>query len=347
MFLKLRVAVLCSLTACGAPRAGVADGGSVVDADPAASGDGRSAGGSASDALRCVSPSPSTDCGAPLAPGDQRTCSISVAGVTRTYLLYAPTSFDACHPAALVVDAHGAQESAEVQAGLANFFSWPTLGIGSSFRLVADREGFLVATPQGIGNAWVETDPAFISAIPAAVRGQAAVDANRVFLSGISNGGELTYWTACADAGVFHGYAPVSAVDDSPCPVTHPAPLVHFHTPGDQLVSYASGQTTFQHWLAANHCETTPASELRFGGAGGDPRPVCLSAGAPWQLVPCAPSAPATMCERYAGCDGGDAVFCTVPPDNQYDGGQTGGHILYFNATHLSLAAVTWDILTE
>ncbi len=345
MFPKLRFAVAIAVAACGSPHAGVEDGRSVVDSNRGADGAPRDSAGS--DAAPCVPPAPSRDCGAPLAPGDQRTCTVTIAGATRTYLLYAPATYDACHPAPLVVDAHGAQETAEVQAGLANFFTWPTLGIGSSFRLVADRAGFVVASPQGLDNAWAKSDAAFISALPAAVGAHTAIDAGRVYLSGISNGGELTYWSACEDAGVFHGFAPISAWNDDACPVAHPAPLVHFHSRDDKLVSYASGQATFQRWLAANHCATTPTSQLQFGGAGGDPRPVCLSAGSPWQLVTCDPSAPATVCERFSGCDAGDAVFCTVPADNGYDGGQAGGHILYFNATHLSLAAVTWDILTE
>lgn len=339
MFLRTRVVVLLAMGACKS------SGGNVTNVV-----DGNVLGGDAhltADASACVAPSPSTDCGAPLAPGDQRSCTITIGTATRTYLLYAPATYDPCRPAALVVDAHGAQESAEVHAGLANFYNWPTLGIGSSFRLVADREGFIVATPQGIGNAWAQADTAFVTALPAAIGAHTAIDPDRVYLSGISNGGGLTYWTACSDSGVFHGFAPISGYDDDACPVTHPAPIIHFHTQTDKLVSYAAGQMAFDTWRQGNHCQAQPVSELRFGGANGDPRPVCLAQGSAWSLVACDPAAPQTVCERYTGCDHGDAVFCTVPPDNEYDGGQLGGHILYFNATKLSLAAVTWDILTE
>ena len=335
MFLYVRLAIIFSFAACLSSQ----------DAAPDAEGSTESdADDTKGDAPACALPAPSTDCKAPLAPGDRRTCTISIGGASRTYLLYAPMSYDPCRPAALVVDAHGAQESAPVHAGLANFYSWPTLGIGSGFRLVADREGFLVATPQGFGNAWGQSDTAFVTAIPAAVGVQAAVDPNRVYLSGISNGGALTYWTACGGSGVFRGYAPIAAYN-SACPATHSAPLVHFHSPNDTLVSYTTGQASFLRWRNANHCDATPIATLRFGGSNGDPRPVCLSDGEPWQLVTCDSSAPATVCQRYTGCDNGDAVFCTVPADNQYDSGQTGGHILYFNATNLSLAAVTWAIL--
>lgn len=339
MFPYARMTILFSLAACSSSLDAASDGGGSGD-------DGSQAGdGSKSDGPACALPAPSTDCADALSPGDERECTIVIGGVQRTYLLYAPQSYDPCRPAALVVDAHGAQESAEVHAGLADFYVWPTEGIGSGFRLVADREGFLVATPQGIGNAWGQGDTAFVTAVPAAVGAQAELDNDRVYLSGISNGGALTYWTACGDSGVFHGYAPISAYNGGSCPGTHPAPLIHFHSPDDALVSYTGGQTSFQKWRVANHCDTTPTETFRFGGANGDPRPVCLSDSGSWQLVTCDPSAPATVCQRYTGCDAGDAIFCTVPPDNQYDGGQTGGHILYFNATNVSLAAVSWAIL--
>ena len=63
----------------------------------------------------------------------------------------------------------------------------------------------------------------------------------------------------------------------------------------------------------------------------------------PWSLVPCDPSAPATTCQTWDGCDDGvEAMFCTVAPDHENHFATTGGHILYLNGTHLSLAAVAW-----
>src|SRR5689334_5384354 len=86
---------------------------------------------------------PSTDCTSALGAGQERLCSVDVGGVRREYLLYAPASFDARKPAALFVDAHGTGEDMAQQAGTEAFFDWPA-GLGSGFRLVADREGFLV-----------------------------------------------------------------------------------------------------------------------------------------------------------------------------------------------------------
>ena len=112
------------------------------------------------------------------------------------------------------------------------------------------------------------------------------------------------------------------------------------------------GQAAFQLWVKSNHCKNGPKGTLRFGGPQSDTRAVCL-AGAPggappWKLVACDPAAPETTCETWDQCDGGvDATFCTVPADKDHHFDTTGGHILYVNATKLSLAAVAWSYLSE
>ena len=155
------------------------------------------------------------DCDAPLQPGADRTCTLKFGGETREYLLYAPAGYDPCVPTALVVDAHGSSETDAEQAGLDPFLDWPG-GLGSGWRLVADREGFLVAQPQGIRNQWTESDAPLMDEIAARVERVADVDPDRVYLTGISNGGGLTYWTACEDTAVFHGFAPVSGYGRAP-----------------------------------------------------------------------------------------------------------------------------------
>nr|HEX4315816.1 hypothetical protein [Kofleriaceae bacterium] len=326
---------------CAAPAAAtMADAPSAADAG----GDGR---GATDGAIAPTGDGSRTGCAAGIQPGEERTCAITIAGVAREYLVYAPASYDASTPAALVVDAHGSSETDHQQAGTAAFLVWPT-GLGSGWRLVADTAGFVVVEPQGIGDAWSETDTAFVLALPAELAAAVAIDPARVYLSGISNGGGLTYWTGCADAGTFRGFAPVSGYADATCPVTHAAPILHFATPGDKLVPYAQGQAAMSLWTTAHHCDATPVASWQFGGAATDPRPLCLTSAAPWALQACRASDPVTTCQRWTGCDGGaDTMFCTVPPDNSFDGGTTGGHILYFNATHLALAAVAWAMFSE
>ncbi len=287
------------------------------------------------------------DCAGLLTPGTDRKCTLSVGGQMREFLLYSPAAYDPRKPAALVVDAHGASETAEQQAGLQQFRDWPT-GLGSGWRLVADGAGFIVAQPSGLGDKWTKADADFMLQIPAVVSRVANVDPHRVYMTGISNGGELTYWTGCKDTYTYGAFAPVSGFGQEACPLTHPAPLIAFHSADDKIIPLADGQAAFQMWVASNHCKAGPVASRQFGGPSTDPREVCLSSGAgqtrPWKLAACAPSAPATTCQTWSQCDGGvEATFCIVPADMQHHFEQSGGHVLYVNGTSLSLAAVAWE----
>ena len=298
----------------------------------------------------CSGPTASVDpadCNAPLVPGADRRCTMQVGGQRREVLVYAPASWDPCHPSALVVDAHGAQETDEENAGKEPFFDWPN-GLGSGWRLLADREGVVVVQPQGIGNGWQESDADFMLQIPAFVGRTAAIDPRRTYLTGISNGAELTYWTACRDTNVYRAFAPVAGFGTQHCPLTHPAPIIHFHAPTDRLVSLASGQAAFDMIRQSDHCPGGPRPSWTFGEGSADQSASCL-ASAPegaterWRLVPCDGTKPATTCQTWGPCDGGSAAtFCTVAPDQEHHFDQMGGHVLYFNGTSLSLAAVAW-----
>src|SRR5262245_9449769 len=67
----------------------------------------------------CSAPQPGADpCSAPLTPGTDRQCTFDYGGKSRSFLVYAPANYDPCTPVSVVVDAHGATESAEMHAGL-------------------------------------------------------------------------------------------------------------------------------------------------------------------------------------------------------------------------------------
>ncbi|HEX4478901.1 MAG TPA: hypothetical protein VH142_27650 [Polyangiaceae bacterium] len=147
---------------------------------------------------------PSMDCSAPLAPGDDKSCMVG----TRQYYLYAPKNFNVCKPAALVIDAHGATQTAESQLlgtppfciGAGTCWNGP----GSGWRLEAEAPdgGFILVTPSSAtsGNTWdPTTDPPVMMQIIDAVKKVATIDPKRIYFTGISNGAELSYWIACAD----------------------------------------------------------------------------------------------------------------------------------------------------
>jgi polyhydroxybutyrate depolymerase len=175
-------------------------------------------------------------------PGDDRTSvhTISVGGYDRTYRLYKPAGLAASAP--LVVMLHGGFGSGK-QAERA--YGWDAL---------ADSAKFVVAYPDGVDRAWNVDgggccgrpardgidDVAFITAAVGDIGRNVGIDPKRVYVSGISNGGIMSYTLACNTA-VFAAVGPDSATQLNPCRSPHPTSVMHIHGTADRLVRYDGG----------------------------------------------------------------------------------------------------------
>jgi polyhydroxybutyrate depolymerase len=177
---------------------------------------------------------------APVLPVGSSAHSIEVGGVSRTYLVYRPASLPAKVP--LVVMLHGGFGSAS-QAEKS--YGWDA---------EADREHFVVAYPDGLGRAWNTgggccgtpgktnaDDTGFITAMVSAIGRQVPVDAARVYATGISNGGIMTYTLACRTA-IFAAIGPDSATELGSCPAPHPLSVIHIHGTADTRIPYQGGE---------------------------------------------------------------------------------------------------------
>ncbi len=167
--------------------------------------------------------------------------SINVGGRDRTYRLYKPAGLPAS--AALVLMLHGATGNA-VQAERS--YGWDQL---------ADSAKFVVAYPDGFDRAWNVNgggccgpparqgvdDVAFISAAVADIVKNVSIDSSRVYATGISNGGIMSYTLAC-NTGVFAAIGPDAATQLDPCRSPHPTSVMHIHGTADPLVPYKGGQ---------------------------------------------------------------------------------------------------------
>jgi polyhydroxybutyrate depolymerase len=166
---------------------------------------------------------------------------INVGGHDRSYRLYRPAGVPASAP--LVVMLHGFSGSA-AQAERA--YGWDGL---------ADSAKFVVAYPDGLSRAWNVDgegccgrpgregvdDVAFISAAVADIIKNVSVNAARVYATGISNGGIMSYTLAC-NTGVFAAIGPDAATQLDPCRSPHPTSVMHIHGTADPLVPYQGGQ---------------------------------------------------------------------------------------------------------
>ena len=155
-------------------------------------------------------------------------------GEQREYRVYVPRSL-ADGPSALVVMMHGGFGSAE-QAEL-----------GYGWDRQAEEDGFIVAYPEGIGRSWNGggccgpamkrdvDDVGFIEAMVAEIGTGIDLDAQRVFATGMSNGGIMSYRLAC-ESDLFAAIAPVAATMLVDCDPSHPVSLLHIHGGVDESV---------------------------------------------------------------------------------------------------------------
>jgi len=155
----------------------------------------------------------------------------------------------------LVVDFHGATSNMQQQ----DFYS--------GFDALADKQGFVVATPNGIDAAirqWRFLNPKdidFAKAIVANLVRNACVDRAHAYATGISSGGAMTTSLACRASDVFAGFAPVAAefYYEGYCGAAKPRPMIIFHGTADPVVPYAGGKVGTNSGLSVRNTEATAA----------------------------------------------------------------------------------------
>ena len=137
--------------------------------------------------------------------------SINVQGVTRTYLVYVPSSYSAAEPAPLLFNFHGGDMTSQEMLQL------------SDMRDLAEADAFLLVYPQGLpepggGPIWNSEGPysngtdemAFVGAVIDRMAADYSVDERRVYACGFSNGGNLVYDLSCLMADRFAAIAAVA-----------------------------------------------------------------------------------------------------------------------------------------
>jgi polyhydroxybutyrate depolymerase len=159
-------------------------------------------------------------------------------GLDRSYRLYIPAGPASAAP--LVIMMHGGFGSAQ-QAERA--YGWDEL---------ADSAKFVVAYPDGVGKAWNVhgccgrpaqeniDDVGFITAVVNDIKGNVSIDPKRVYATGISNGGMMSYTLAC-NTGIFAAIGPDSATQLDACKAPHPTSVMHIHGTADRLIRYDGG----------------------------------------------------------------------------------------------------------
>ena len=128
----------------------------------------------------------------------------------------------------------------------------------------ARRSGFVVAYPSATSDG-VWAGAAEIGAVTktlAAIQRVACIDAHRIYLTGISNGGGMASVLACSLADRFAGavlFAPaVGAIGD--CSPSRPVSVLEIHGTSDPIVPYSSVAGLIGAWAKLDGCRPGPRS---------------------------------------------------------------------------------------
>jgi len=173
---------------------------------------------------------------------------IQVGTTTRTMIVYAPAGITQNRP--LLISLHGMNQDAAYQKSQAK---WEP---------IADTAKFVVVFPNGINNSWDLSgtgDIDLIKAVIDAMSSRYGIDRNRVYLSGFSMGGMMTYFAATKIADKIAAFAPISGylMGGPNTNSSRPIPIIHTHGTADDVVAYSGVQTCLNAWITRNGCPTT------------------------------------------------------------------------------------------
>ena len=193
-----------------------------------------------------------TVCSSPHGAGDFVE-TVASGGDERTYRLHVPTSPNGDR-LPLVVSYHGYGRSAEDQERYSGLVP------------VADREDFILVTPEGEGDPqeWqvvdvyddsTTADITFTADMVAQLEGELCIDTARIYATGISNGAEMASQVGCYLPNVFAAIAPVSGVVYQGCDGL-PEPVISFHGTADENVPFETAPPAMADWANHNGCGT-------------------------------------------------------------------------------------------
>jgi len=190
--------------------------------------------------------------------------SIIVNGMERTFVLHVPTGYKPGDATPLIFNLHGAGGSAHSQKN------------ASHMNTTADKEGFIVVYPQALHEPalWVgpvsgpasQNDNDFFADMVSYLQIELSVDPDRIFVTGISNGGTMTNHLGCIMSDTFAAIAPVAAGQANfNCRIENPVSVVVLHGSADNVIPYeGDGQRVpavrdwVNAWAAVNDCATPP-----------------------------------------------------------------------------------------
>lgn len=183
------------------------------------------------------------------------TITLQSGGTNRSYILHVPPAYDGTKPLPLVFDVHGFTSFASEQV------------TRSKWDDMADKEGFVLIAPDGVDMSWnagsccggnKQDDVAFFRDMVKKATAELCIDSKRVYVSGHSNGGAMTYRLACEASDIFAAVAPVCGWMAAPaCTPARPIPVLAIRSKDDPTVKIETADADIDEWLSHDECEET------------------------------------------------------------------------------------------
>ena len=184
----------------------------------------------------------------------------------RNYKILKPKNYDPKKKYPLILSLHGFTSNGRGQAG---FFPLADL---------AEKYGFLYCFPSGLDRSWNATnaccdwtnkndDSAYLRNLILWAQKEYSIDKKRVYLTGLSNGGFMSYRMAQDHADLVTAIAPFAGVGFKKWPKqpSGPVSVLHIHGTKDSTIkwkggwiinrSYPSAEENFENWRKFNKCE--------------------------------------------------------------------------------------------
>lgn len=188
-------------------------------------------------------------------------------GYDREFAFYVPLHFEGTKNLPLVINLHGANGNA-----------WNEIG-KTPFKTIADRENFILLMPQALlgtflGQTYYQwnahyifpwDDVSLLNYLIDYMYTRYHVDLDKVYISGMSNGGYMTFFTIRELQGRIAAIAPISGLMSANVyngyTLKRSVPLCYMHGTSDDIVKidgYPSADMILNLWIANNKCALTP-----------------------------------------------------------------------------------------
>jgi polyhydroxybutyrate depolymerase len=187
-------------------------------------------------------------------PGNDYTSYLRWDGLKRSYLVHLPPDYKEIGPMPLVLALHGGGGNAEAMVKLTR----------GGLNTLADKNGFVVIYPNGIEKNWNDgrsgeetgyrahqeniDDVGFISKLIDYEIANLNLDAGRIYITGMSNGGMMTFRLGCELSSKITAIAPVAGYIplnySSGCLPGNPLPVMLIAGTDDPLMPYDGGDIT-------------------------------------------------------------------------------------------------------